>query len=287
MNYNKFILENKLKPSVLKVPTDQEIEDAEKILADDVNPDWDSKNGYFIIDVSGKYHVYYTLWRYKPSMTNQYISSMVFITNLSTDFLTAVNKSKKICGRTPIIIDKIGSHQGLFKAQKSQILTFGKYRGSTMGEVFATDPKYLVFMANKYEGGNAERMALFQFYKSLYFENVTKENREKGVSQYVGNIGDEIEKEFTLYKMEHVQGFNAGDPPSNLLKLRDDDKNQYTIYYNKEVSPDTKIGDKIVIKAKIKSHYETLGLKYTRLYYPKKFENKSLNKRNAINRFDL
>ena len=121
-----FHLMENIKTPTLKVPTDQEVEEAEKILADDVNPDWDAKNGYFIIDVSGKYHVYYTLWRYKPSMANQYISSMVFITNLSTDFLTAVNKSKKICGRTPIIIDKIGSHQGLFKAQKSQILTFGK-----------------------------------------------------------------------------------------------------------------------------------------------------------------
>ena len=103
----------------LKAPSDQEIEEGEKLLKDDVNPDWDYKTGgYFIIDVSGKYQVYYTLWRFKPTIS-VHVSELTFITNLSTDFLTAINKAKKICGRTPIVID-MEQRLGCFKPQRNK-----------------------------------------------------------------------------------------------------------------------------------------------------------------------
>jgi hypothetical protein len=52
-NYNQFLSEAQ-KMSSLKIPTAQEIEDAEKFLEEGKDPDWDYKLGYFYIDVSGK-----------------------------------------------------------------------------------------------------------------------------------------------------------------------------------------------------------------------------------------
>ena len=63
-NFNQHTTKNRI---ALIQPSDEEIEKAEIFLEKGVDPNWDqSKFGFFYIDVSGKYSVYYTLWRFKP-----------------------------------------------------------------------------------------------------------------------------------------------------------------------------------------------------------------------------
>ena len=167
--FQQYIKETKQSPLIQ--PSNEEIEQAEKILEEGADPSWDKSLGYFYIDVSGRYSVYYTLWRFNPK--NRY-SITNFITNLSIDFMTAIKKAKKAAGRVPVIIDKFGTQAGLFQAAKAEIITFGKHRGQTLGDVFVENPQYIMWLYKNYDGRSPERREKLEYYKDLYFETITK-----------------------------------------------------------------------------------------------------------------
>lgn len=268
INFEEYINETQKKSSLTQ-PTDEEIQDAEKYLAEGIDPDWDqSKFGFFYIDVSGRYSVYYTLWRFKPSVRNSY----TFITNLSTNFKTAVEKAKKAAGRVPVIIDKYGTNAGLFRTAKSELITFGKYRGKNLGDIFVEDPKYIVWLANNYDGKSAERAERLKYYKDLYFETITKKNIEESKSQFIGKIGDKITIEAKIYSAEKFVGseFSRGSQQDfhYKCKLIDDNGNKY-LTYNIGTNKEAKVGDRVKLSGKIANHKETLGIKFTVLNYCK------------------
>lgn len=259
MKINKFNqhIQEAQKMSSLHQPTDQEVQDAEKYLEEGKDPDWDYKDGYFFIDVSGRYSVYYTLWRY--SKINNH-----FITNLSTDFQTAVEKAKKASGRIPVIIDSTGTKAGLFQAAKNEILTFGRHRGKTIGDIFVEDPKYILWLNHGYEGGLSDVIReKVKYYVNLYFETVAKKNSETSKSEFVGKVGEKIEIEADVYRYEERMG-NFG--AELVCYLVDDNDNKYLTY---NIGKRVKKGDTIKMIAKVKKHEIKLGIKFTILYYCK------------------
>lgn len=274
------LFENK---NALKEPTDQEIKEAEEYLEKGVDPDWDkSKFGFFYIDVSGKYSVYYTLWKFKPpNLKSPYSKMEQFITNLSTDFQTAIEKAKKAAGRIPVIIDRYGTKSGLFKAIKAEILTFGKYRGKTLGDIFVEDPQYIVWLANNYSGKSPERSEKLKYYKDLYFETITKKNLEESTSKFVGKIGDKITLEADVYSFSITtnQFNNKNQYP---CKLIDKDGNKYSTY---NIGKLIKKGDTVKMTAKIKDHKEFTGIKFTILNYCKILN--VWNLKDDVNKYNL
>jgi hypothetical protein len=253
--YNTFIRESM---TALKPVSDDEIAEAEEYLEKGKDPNWDYKLGYFYIDVSGKYSVYYTLWRDTPLKSH-------FITNLSTDFKTAVEKAKNATGRIPVVIDRTGTKAGLFQAAKAEILTFGKHRGKTLGDIFVEDPKYIVWLSNKYSGGNSETFNRILYYKDLYFETVTKKNLEESTSDYFGKIGDKVSLELDIYEVR----FNVSDYDGKsqvYCKMIDNKGNKFFTY---NIGKSVKKGDTVKLTAKIKDHKLLLGVKFTVLNYCK------------------
>jgi hypothetical protein len=251
------------KMSSLKMPSDQEIEEAEAFLEKGVDPDWDKKLGYFYIDVSGKYSVYYTFWRFNPT---SHTNMCHYICNLSTDFQTAIEKAKKASGRIPIIIDKFGTQAGLFQAAKAEIITFGKHRGKTLGEVFVEDPQYIKYLYDTY--GKYKSTLPYdklKYYTDLYFETIRKKNLEESTSEYVGKPGDKIS---IIAKIYHIA--TKDNPYTGGLqytcKLIDDDGNKYTTY---DIGQKIEQGKTVSLNAKIKAHIELLGVKFTQLFYCK------------------
>lgn len=263
--YNKFNEAQKM--TSLKMPSDEEIVNAEKYLEEGKDPNWDFKLGYFYIDVSGKYSVYYTLWKDSPRNTN-------FITNLSTDFQTAVEKAKKISGRIPVIIDRTGTKAGLFKASKAEILTFGKYRGQRLGNIFASDPQYIIWLNKNYKGKNPDTAEKIKYYADLYYETITQKNREESPSEYQGEIGGKITFEAEVYDVKrteytgaHSNWNRAMDTKSNLqCKLIDKDGNKYSTY---NIGGEVQKGDFVKISARVKDHKELMGIKFTIINYCK------------------
>lgn len=251
----------------LKEPTDEEIQDAEKILDEGVDPNWNkNKFGYFYIDVSGKYSVYYTLWRFKPAnLQSYYANAEQFITNLSTDLNKAAKKAKKAAGRVPVIIDRFGTKSGMFQAVKAELMTFGKYRGKTLGDIFVEDPQYIIWLAKNYDGKSAERTEKIKYYKDLYFETITKQNKENDNSSFVGKIGEKIEIEAEVYSAEKYNN-DFNDKLQTKCKLIDENSNKYLTY---NINADVKKGDTVKMTAKVKKHVEKLGVKFTVIYYCK------------------
>ncbi len=258
---------NENKKTSLIEPSDQEIKWAENYLEEGIDPSFNKDIGYFYIDVSGKYSVYYTLWRFNPN--NKTISN--FITNLSTDFKTAVEKAKKASGRIPIFIDRYGTKSGLFKATKAEIITFGKYRGKTLGDIFVEDPKYIIWLYKNYDGKNPERYERIKYYNDLYWETITNKNLEESNSKHQGKIGDKVTLDLKIYKITNkVIGNQYGETDSFHYgtKMIDKDGNKYYTYnLGKNFEP--QLNDEIRLQAKIASHKEILGIKFTVLNYCK------------------
>jgi len=261
-NYTQYL--NEAQMSSLKQPTDEEIEWAEKYLEEGKDPDWDYTFGYFFIDVSGKYHVYYTLWRESKLRTQ-------FITNLSTDFEVAVEKAKKSTGRIPVLIDKTGTKAGLFKAAQAEIITFGKYRGKTLGDIFVEDPQYIVWLSKNYNGKSAERAERIKYYTDLYFETITKKNLEESKSQHIGKIGEKIFVNGTVYDVKSLVGTYYGRSTKTYqCKIVDDNGNKFFTY---NIGAEVNKGDYVKISGKVKDHTEKLGVKFTVLNYCKLLSN--------------
>ena len=255
-NYEQYIKEAKM--SKLSQPSDEEIEEAEKILSDGKDADSSMKDvGCFFIDVSGKYSVYYTFWRWNPRSASCY-----YICNLSIDFMIAVNKAAKASGRIPVIIDRFGTYAGLFQAEKNKILTFGKYRGQTIGEVFVSDPQYIVYLSKNFQG-NADMAKEIQDYKNLFFETLTKKNQEESTSKYIGDIGDKITIKANVYNFKVEDGAFG---TQYTCKLIDDDGNRYMTY---NIGRLLRKNDVVYMTAKVKDHKEIVGIKFTIIYYCK------------------
>ena len=276
-NFSQHIKEA-AKMSALKEPTDQEIEEAEEYLKKGVDPDWDNKLGYFYIDVSGKYSVYYTFWRFNPASYNNMCQ---YISNLSTDFKTAIEKAKKASGRIPIIIDRYGTQAGLFQATKAEIIPFGKHRGKTLGEIFVEDPQYIQYLYKNDDGRNSDRYERIKYYYNLYLETITKKNLEESKSKYVGKIGEKI----TIDNADiYAYNKNVNDFGSlqYSCKLIDEEGNKYSTY---NIGQDVKNGDSVTLTAKVKDHKELLGVKFTTIYYCK--VSKVSNRFDDMEKFNL
>jgi len=258
--YNQFNEAKKM--TSLHQPTDAEIQEADEYLAKGIGSDWDYKNGHFIIDITGKYNVYYTLWKFNPKSI---YNTTHFITNLSTDFMTAVQKAKKTAGRVPVIIDKFGTQAGMFQAAKAELITFGKYRGKTLGDVFVEDPQYILWLSKNYNGKNQDRKEKIEYYKNLYFETLTKKNVEESKSEFIGKIGDKIIIKAKIYDVRsEVSNFTS--KMQYKCKLVDDAGNKYMTY---NIGQPVKKDDEVKMTAKVKDHTERLGVKFTLLYYCK------------------
>lgn len=278
IRYEQFNEKNK---NTLIQPSDQEIEEAEKFLEQGVDPSWDiATMGNFYIDVSGKYSVYYTLWKWKAGGYH-FLPSCHYICNLSTDFKTACEKAKKAAGRVPVMIDRFGTKMGLWKKEDSDVMIKGKYRGYTLGEIFVENPRYITWLYNQlfgynpgdvmYTDNNQERREKIKYYNDLYWETVTNKNKETSKSEYVGNIDEKIEHTATVYSVKQTSSEYG---TSWKCKLVDEDQNRFIVYLKQEVVKN----DEIKFTAKVKKHEEKVGIKYTVLYYFKILNIRNIDK---------
>ena len=260
--YNQFNEAQKMVS--LHQPTDDEIKEAEEYLQKGIDADWDYKDGYFYIDISGRYSVYYNLWRSSLMKSNHFIS------NLSTDFMTAVEKAKKAAGRIPVLVDRTETKAGMFQAAKSEIFSFGKHRGETIGETFVSDPQYIVWLSKgNYKGNDPIMIDKIKYYTDLYYETVTKQNREKSKSEHIGNVGEKITIKADVHDVKKEQSQFDNKIIQTQCKLVDENGNKYKTY---NLGRDVKNGDTVRLTAKVKKHSEYLGVKFTELFYCKVFD---------------
>lgn len=274
-------------------------EQAEQILLANVDPNWNPKFGNMIIGVTGKHHVYYTLWKYSP--INRF-NQLTYLGNLSTDILEAAKKAKKISGIQPIYFDSYENLEGM-KGSATDVITFGKYRGKTIGEIYIDDPQYVIWLSKNMTPRNEKQKVQEEMAKELtadYFRALGEKNCKEDTKKYVGKINEKVEITLKITNTIMVDNYYGGIS----FKIRGENEEGRFQFYpsvksvakslginikfdyirtnyhlneviSKEtlsklnVALETLENTKITIKAKIKGHKEIVGKKFTILNYVK------------------
>jgi uncharacterized protein (DUF3820 family) len=231
------------------------------------------EKGAYLIDVTGKHQVYYTLWLYKevdPRIA-AWIKNPTYMGNLTTNLLSSVQLtlSKPGVQNKKVILLTDETKQNLIgKTQNTPTFTFGKYRGRIMAEVFLEDPGYFIFLAKnavpKY--ANSPSNLVIQHFAQVAYQDITKKNQETSTSQFVGNVGDKYSGELEVYKIDQKTG-DFG--PYTVNKLKDANENKFMVFNLEKNFPDVAVGNKINLKGKVKAHKEFVGVKFTLLNYVK------------------
>lgn len=245
--------------------------------------------GFYYIDVTGKWQVYFTLWRWKdidPKFASV-IKNPIYMGNMTTNFLTSVKKALDLVPssiRFQIMTDQ--NREGLIgrvaaHSNEDIKFTFGKYRGRSLGEIYLEDPKYIIWLVQNQDPKYAEtKMSrALQLFAQMYYEEVTNQNKEKFKDiQFAGNKGDKYEGEIEVYKYEIKQGqvfgyLGRGQNPPTYTSTRAVDKNGNKLIINNldKTFPGQTIekGSKLAIKGKVVDQIEILGVKFTKIGYVK------------------
>ena len=185
---------------------DETLDQAEEILRRNVDPSWDvNKFGNMIIGVTGKYQVYFTFWKYSP---RNMFSQLNYMGNLSTNIIQAAEKAKRIAGKQPVYFEQYETLKGLAGAP-ADVIGFGKYRGRTLGEVYAEDPQYVIWISKNSQPRNAKQqefLKIAQEFADTYFRSMTETNQAAETKDYYGNIGDVFAGEVIPIRIDMTNG---------------------------------------------------------------------------------
>lgn len=248
----------------------------------------EDKGVYYILLPNEK-TAYYTLWFYNPAA--EYHPN-IFLSTLDVNAINSVGKAMKAVANSfvkltvKIRIDSI-SHNA------DDIISFGKYRGYHLFEVALIDPKYVTWIANKYEAHvQSERRfkELAATYSWVYQDLNTSRIHKMPVSRFVGEIDEKltdlhltirrIKIEDNPYKTRVIRGTThfyvdqkiiAADDSENLFffTIRATDR---SLESGKLSNSDHtyQVGEKLYIRsAKVIKHYASRNIRYTKLGYVK------------------
>ncbi|GGJ86590.1 exodeoxyribonuclease X C-terminal domain-containing protein [Parabacteroides faecis] len=248
----------------------------------------EDKGVYYILLPNEK-TAYYTLWFYNPAA--EYHPN-IFLSTLDVNAINSVGKAMKAVANSfvkltvKIRIESI-SHNA------DDMISFGKYRGYHLFEVALIDPKYVTWIANKYEAHvQSERRfkELAATYSWFYQDLNTSRIHKMPVSRFVGTIDEKltdlhltirrIKIEDNPYKTRVIRGTThfyvdqkiiAADDSENLFffTIRATDR---SLESGKLSNSDHayQVGEKLYIRsAKVIKHYASRNIRYTKLGYVK------------------
>ena len=106
-----------------------------------------SENGFYAISIATPYRRYYALWRI---FTDE--RPPLFIRTLADTFVMAAGKAMDLLKYCKVTLKWVDNTFCIpYYEQTYDTLTFGKYRGKRIAEVYYIDPNYVLWMANRFE----------------------------------------------------------------------------------------------------------------------------------------
>lgn len=243
---------------------------------------------YFIIFPSDK-SLYYTLWFFAPSATYY---SYIFISNLELNAFSSANKAIRILSNSS---HRLSLDDNIEPVQHNgdDIIMFGKYRSRHLQDIYAIDPGYVSWLADKYE---PQVKSEFRFkelavnYKKVYLDLQAKRISRNMSGAFVGKPGEKMQNlklsilkvrvEDDPYKTRLVNGveyfyvdqlITATDTDGNLFSFTIKAADRSLV--SRTLAPGTHTyqkGDTIEItSSKILKHFESHDRKYTKIGYLK------------------
>ena len=169
------------------------------------------------------------------------------------------------------------------------IISFGKYRGYHLHDIYTIDPRYVVWIADKYEPHVKSEMRFKELavtYSKIYLDLQTRKKYKMPVSRFVGTPGEKLSDlkltitkvriEDDSYKTQIIRGteyfyvdqlLTAVDIAGNyfLLRIKAKDRSLTT----QTLPPGAhafQVGEKLTLtSAKVLKHIESRTIKYTRI----------------------
>lgn len=246
------------------------------------------KGVYFILLPNEK-TAYYTLWFYNPAAE---FHPNVFLSTLDVNAINSVEKAMKTTANSFARLT-IKMRLESISHNADDIVSFGKYRSYHLFEVAAIDPKYVTWIANKYEARvQSERRfkELAATYSWVYQDLNTSRMHKVPVSRFIGTIDEKlndlhlsvrrVKVEDNPYKTRSVRGTThfyvdqkivASDESGNLFffTIRASDR---SLESGKLSNADHayQAGEVMHIRsAKVIKHYTSRNIRYTKLGYIK------------------
>lgn len=250
------------------------------------------KGRYYILLPHDK-NVYYTLWFYNPQATYH---PYIFLETLELNVFSSLNKAIRLLANSYLplwITNRADLLVAGFAGNGDDLITFGKYKGHRLQEVYTIDPRYVTWLSDKYEPRvkNEHRFKeLAVTYKQVYFDLHIPRKYKIPVSQYVGKIGEKLSQlaltvirvkiEDDPYKTSVINGtasfyvdqfITAADWNGNLYLFTV--KATHRSLQSGVLSPYShpyKAGEKLFLaSAKVLKQFESRNVKYTKLGYIK------------------
>ena len=246
------------------------------------------KGVYFILLPNEK-TAYYTLWFYNPAAE---FHPNVFLSTLDVNAINSVEKAMKTTANSFARLT-VKMRLESISHNADDIVSFGKYRSYHLFEVAAIDPKYVTWIANKYEARvQSERRfkELAATYSWVYQDLNTSRMHKVPVSRFIGTIDEKlndlhlsvrrVKVEDNPYKTRSVRGTThfyvdqkivASDESGNLFffTIRASDR---SLESGKLSNADHayQAGEIMHIRsAKVIKHYTSRNIRYTKLGYIK------------------
>ncbi len=246
------------------------------------------KGVYFILLPNEK-TAYYTLWFYNPAAE---FHPNVFLSTLDVNAINSVEKAMKTTANSFARLT-VKMRLESISHNADDIISFGKYHCYHLFEVAAIDPKYVTWIANKYEARvQSERRfkELAATYSWVYQDLNTSRMHKVPVSRFIGTIDEKlndlhlsvrrVKVEDNPYKTRSVRGTThfyvdqkivASDESGNLFffTIRASDR---SLESGKLSNADHayQAGEIMHIRsAKVIKHYTSRNIRYTKLGYIK------------------
>jgi hypothetical protein len=242
--------------------------------------------GYYTIDVTGKFSVYYTFWRHREldketAKFAAFIKTTHYMQNLTTNLVTAVEKAIRLRPSVRIFLEEASTKTHVIG--KPLFFKFGKYRGMNIIDVYNENPQYFIWLDKNSE----EKYSHMPFNQAVsYFailarEEVTNKNKETSISKFVGNVGEKYKGTLTVYRIdtksvaiirnrwsttgttqyENRYYITAVDQDGNKFKFKLTPKKLEYNFNNELPQKD----DVITVQGKIDNQAEYLGIKFNML----------------------
>lgn len=246
------------------------------------------KGRYYILPPTEK-TLYYTLWFYNPLAVYH---SFICLSDLELNAIGSVAKAMRMTANSYLPLSVIREIEA-YVENGDDIILFGRYRGHHLQEIYAIDPRYILWLADKYEPrvkSEHRFKELAASYARVYLDLQTRRRYKPSSGQFTGEPGGKV-KDLMLtvvnvriaddhYKTTVVGGtpyfyvdqlLTAADEAGNLFLLSVKAADRSLVSGTLSAGAHAyHTGEKLnIASAKILKHVEIHNIKYTKLGYIK------------------
>lgn len=240
--------------------------------------------GYYALSVATPYRSYYALWRIFPEETYP----PLFVQTLAVTFDDAAARAFRYLQNCNILLKvKDNAFFEPYYGLSDDIVPFGKYKGKRLCEVYYIDPNYVLWLAHRFEARNPrdKRLAvLAKGFATVHYETMIKKHRLPSGSRFIGTTGEkltDLHVEVLGVRLQPDNYKTKGYYVDQSVLAADADGNRYAFVikaaapsqspdvlscYSKRVNSRDSLH---ILSAKVLSHYESKGVKVTRIGYLK------------------